>query len=82
MRFLLKKVLVSVNEKRWKMCPSCGVKLEIEYKEPELVIYHCPICKKTTMLIRGSLAQCLDEIVRETGKNLETLLREGSRAKG
>ena len=66
---------------RWKMCPKCGVKMQVVEEEPELTIHMCPISKDWYMTFSGRLLKLLEEQSTLQGKTISELIHDAIRHK-
>lgn len=66
---------------RWQMCSRCGVKLiqdvhTLEVVNDEAEIRSCPICKRSTLTIRGKLLKEVEEVAEKREMTTEEVLQE------
>lgn len=66
---------------RWQMCSRCGVKLIqdvyiLEVVNNEADIRRCPICKRSTLTIRGNLRKEIEEIAEKQKMTTKEILDE------
>jgi len=61
-------------EKRWEMCPRCGVKMLLDVDEDEVEIYVCPCCKDGYMTLSGGLLEEVKKLSETQNKSIEELI--------
>lgn len=66
---------------RWQMCSRCGVKLiqdisTLDVVNEEAEIRKCPICKRSTLTIRGKLLKEVEEVAEKREMTTEEVLQD------
>ena len=66
---------------RWQMCSRCGVKLihdvhTLEAVNNEADIRRCPICKRSTLTIKGKLLEEVEEVAKKRKMTTEEVLQD------
>lgn len=59
---------------RWKMCPKCGIKMQLSIDGENVVIYMCPICKDGHMTISGELLKEVEKVAEATKRDVDEVL--------
>lgn len=58
------------------MCPRCGVKLQTDMIDSDIVVYHCPICRQDFVNVDGKTERMLKAKAYMKGRSLEEEIEE------